>query len=76
MREDVGIAALAPVVLLHAASELHPAVLGALHQDHLVRPTGGVERLPLAVVPQFAYNKGGNEGVIVLTKEGSLFKKR
>ena len=70
MREDVSVAALAPVVLFHAASELHPAVLGALHQDHLIRPTGGVECLPLAVVPHFACNKGD---IVTLTREGSLF---
>ena len=49
VRHDVGSAVVVTVVLGDALAEPHASVLGRLHDDHLARPTRGVERLPITV---------------------------
>ena len=50
VRLDVRAAADVAVVLRHAASERHAAVLGRVDEKHLLVTAGRVERLPLAVL--------------------------
>ena len=50
VRLDVRAAADVSIVLRHAASERHAAVLGRVDENHLLVTAGRVERLPFAVL--------------------------